>query len=105
MRLARASRKAATTSPQSGQGSVDEGDITSADPAIARNMPGGMYEITQELPKRDGEYEYRIKSINEPHERIMREIELLIISRSDCHNHRGRATAYTCLPNLRQRCA
>jgi len=29
--------------------------------AIARNMPGGMYEITQQLPKRNGEYEYRIK--------------------------------------------
>lgn len=51
-------------------------------PAIARNMSGGMYQITKELPKRDGEYEYRIKSINEPHERVMREIELLIISRS-----------------------
>jgi len=51
-------------------------------PAIARNLPGGMYEITKQLPKSDGEYEYRIKSINEPHERVMREIQLLIIRRS-----------------------
>jgi len=58
------------------------GQTINLSPAIAQNMPGGMYEITKELPKRNGEYEYRIKSINEPHERIMREIELLIISRS-----------------------
>jgi len=50
-------------------------------PAIARNMPGGIYEITQQLPKRNGEYEYRIKGINEPRERVMREIELLITCR------------------------
>ena len=49
---------------------------------IIRNMPGGMYEITKQLPKRKGEFEYRIKCINEPHERVVREIELLIISRS-----------------------
>jgi hypothetical protein len=51
-------------------------------PAIARNLPGGLYEITERLPKRKGEYEYRIKSVNDLHERVMREIELLIISRS-----------------------
>ena len=51
-------------------------------PAIARNMPGGMYQITAQLPKQNGEYEYRIKSINEPHERVIREIELLIIWRN-----------------------
>lgn len=50
--------------------------------AIARNMPGGTYQITKQLPRRNGEYEYRIKSINEQHERVMREIELLIICRS-----------------------
>jgi len=57
------------------------GQTVNLSPAIARNMPGGMYQITTQLPKRNGEYEYRIKSINEPHERVMREIELLIISR------------------------
>ena len=51
-------------------------------PAIARNMPGGTYEITKQLPERNGEFEYRIKNINEPHERVVREIELLIISRT-----------------------
>ena len=45
-------------------------------PSISRNVPGGSYEITKKLPERDGEFEYRIKSINEPHERVARESEL-----------------------------
>jgi hypothetical protein len=28
------------------------------------------------LPERDGELEYRIKSVNEPHERVVRESQL-----------------------------
>jgi hypothetical protein len=51
-------------------------------PAIARNMPGGIYKIIEQLPERNGGVEYRIKNINEPHERVVREIELLIIKRS-----------------------
>jgi len=39
-------------------------------------VPGGSYEITKKLPEHDGEFEYRIKSINEPHERVARESEL-----------------------------
>jgi hypothetical protein len=38
-------------------------------------MPGGAY-VTKRLPERDGEFEYRIKSINEPHERVVRESQL-----------------------------
>jgi hypothetical protein len=45
-------------------------------PAITRNIPGGSYEITKQLPERNGEFEYRIRSINEPHERVARESEL-----------------------------
>jgi hypothetical protein len=44
--------------------------------SISRNVPGGSYEITKKLPERDGEFEYRIKSMNEPHERVARESEL-----------------------------
>jgi hypothetical protein len=58
------------------------GQIVELSPAIARNIPGGVYKDTQQLPERNGEFEYRIKSVNEPHERVRREIELLIISRS-----------------------
>ena len=32
--------------------------------------------VTMQLPERDGEFEYRIRSPDEPHERIAREREL-----------------------------
>jgi hypothetical protein len=38
--------------------------------------PRGTYLVTKQLPERDGEFEYRIKSLGEPHERIARESEL-----------------------------
>jgi hypothetical protein len=40
------------------------------------NVPGGAYVVTKTLPARDGEFEYRVKSANEPHERVVRESEL-----------------------------
>jgi hypothetical protein len=43
---------------------------------MSRFAYGGVYEVTKKLPPRAGEYEYRIKSINEPHERVVRESEL-----------------------------
>ena len=52
------------------------GQLVQLAPSISRNVPGGSYEITKKLPERDGEFEYRIKSINEPHERVARESEL-----------------------------
>jgi hypothetical protein len=39
-------------------------------------VPGGAYEVIKVLPDPDGEREYRIKSANEPHERVARESEL-----------------------------
>jgi hypothetical protein len=36
----------------------------------------GGYVVTKRLPERGGEFEYRIKSISEPHERVARESEL-----------------------------
>ncbi len=36
----------------------------------------GMYVVTRQLPAREGEFEYRIKSPNAPHERNARESEL-----------------------------
>jgi hypothetical protein len=39
-------------------------------------VSGGAYVITKRLPERDGEFEYRIKSVNEPHERAVRESQL-----------------------------
>ena len=36
----------------------------------------GSYVVTMQLPERDGEFEYHIRSADEPHERIARESEL-----------------------------
>jgi hypothetical protein len=36
----------------------------------------GGYVVTKQLPERGGEFEYRIKSVSEPHERVARESEL-----------------------------
>jgi hypothetical protein len=44
--------------------------------AISRNVPGGAYEVTKQLPHNGREFEYRVKSASEEHERVMRESEL-----------------------------
>ena len=46
-------------------------------PAVSRNVPGGVYEVTKHLPHNGLEFEYRIKSANEPYERIAGESELV----------------------------
>ena len=40
------------------------------------NAPTGLYLVVAKLPKRDGEFEYRIKPINGSQEFIARESEL-----------------------------
>ena len=42
----------------------------------ARSAPHGTYVLMAELPEQDGEFQYRIKSIVERHERVARESEL-----------------------------
>jgi hypothetical protein len=46
-------------------------------PFSSQKIPGGAYVVTKKLPERDGEFEYRVKSANEPHERVVREGELI----------------------------
>jgi hypothetical protein len=41
-----------------------------------RDSARGAYEVTKQLPERDGQFEYRIKSSREPHERVVGESEL-----------------------------
>jgi hypothetical protein len=48
------------------------GELVAFNPAVSRFVPGGVYEVIKHLPG-NGEYEYRIKSANEPHERVARE--------------------------------
>ena len=50
--------------------------VTLATNVINRSATGGSYVVTKQLPERDGEFEYRIKSVSEPHERVARETEL-----------------------------
>jgi hypothetical protein len=45
-------------------------------PFTSRCDPGGVYEITKQLPENRGEFEYRVKGVNELHERVARESEL-----------------------------
>ena len=52
------------------------GQVVQLSPAASRNASGGTYVVTKQLPESAGEYEYRIKSIKEPHERLVRESEL-----------------------------
>jgi hypothetical protein len=52
------------------------GQLVQLAPAISRNVLGGTYEVTKQLPESGGELEYRIKSMNERHERVVRESEL-----------------------------
>jgi hypothetical protein len=52
------------------------GEIVTIRPALSRNVPGGLYEVTKQLPHNGREFEYRIKGVNEPHERVAGESEL-----------------------------
>ncbi|MFZ2140616.1 MAG: hypothetical protein WAV78_27445 [Xanthobacteraceae bacterium] len=52
------------------------GQLVQLVPAISRNVPRDSYEVTKKLPESRGEFEYRIKSMSEPHERVARESEL-----------------------------
>ena len=52
------------------------GEIVHLSPAITRNLPGGSYAVVKQLPASDDEFDYRIKNMKEPHERVARESEL-----------------------------
>ena len=49
----------------------------------------GAYVVIKRLPMRDGEFQYQIKSLTEPDERVVRESEL----RSNPLGRTGRQTA------------
>ena len=53
------------------------GEIVKLERTMARNLSGGAYKVIKQLPETDGgEFEYRIKSANEPYERVARESEM-----------------------------
>ena len=43
---------------------------------MRRNILGSAYIVTRKLPEHNGEFEYRVKSANELHERVVGESEL-----------------------------
>ena len=43
---------------------------------LSRERVPGVYQITQLLPPEGDEFQYRIKNVNEPHERVAKESEL-----------------------------
>jgi hypothetical protein len=45
-------------------------------PFPIQKIQGGAYTVTRKLPECNGEFEYCVKSANEPHERAVREGEL-----------------------------
>jgi hypothetical protein len=44
---------------------------------LSRERASGVYQVTQLLPPEGAAFQYRIKSANEPHERVAKEHELL----------------------------
>jgi hypothetical protein len=52
------------------------GETVTVSPSRNRNVPGGACVVTKHLPDNDDEPEYRIRSANEPYERVARESEL-----------------------------
>jgi hypothetical protein len=56
---------------------IKPGQVVFLQPTIFnRDAARGAYEVTKQLPERDGQFEYRVKSSREPHERVVREREL-----------------------------
>jgi hypothetical protein len=41
-----------------------------------RNSVPGSYEVKKQLPERNGEFEYHVKSSNEAHERVATESQI-----------------------------
>ena len=42
----------------------------------SRDGASGVYQVTQLLPAEGEAFQYRIKNVNEPHERVAKESEL-----------------------------
>ena len=56
------------------------GQMVAYDPNKGTWAARGAYVVTAKLPERDGEFEYRIRSALEEHERLARESELRAMS-------------------------
>ena len=52
------------------------GESVNLRPVASRIAPGGPYEVIKQLPHNGREFEYRIKSAGEEHERVAGESDL-----------------------------
>ena len=52
------------------------GEILELSPSVGLKVPDGAYEVIKQLPEINGQFQYRIKSVKEPHERVVRESQL-----------------------------
>jgi hypothetical protein len=52
------------------------GQTVFLDASVSQDIAGGAYIITKKLPEHNGEFEYRVRSVSEPYERVVREREL-----------------------------
>ena len=52
------------------------GESVTLTPSIRRNVSGGIYQVTKQLPHNGREFEYHIKSADEQHQRVARESDL-----------------------------
>jgi hypothetical protein len=43
---------------------------------LQRETASGIYKITQLMPPESGDHQYRIRSPNEPHDRVVKESDL-----------------------------
>ena len=62
------------------------GQVVDLIPRILRAAANGQYEVRQLMPASDrdaGDPSYRIKSIDEKHERVVFESDLMLVARSE----------------------
>ncbi len=52
------------------------GETVRYNAAFGRGGPSGFYKIVKQLPSETEDRQYRIKSANEPHERVVNETQL-----------------------------
>ena len=43
---------------------------------LGREKPSGTYKVTQLLPSENGDFQYRIRNFNGPHDRVVKESDL-----------------------------
>jgi hypothetical protein len=43
---------------------------------LGREKALGTYKVTQLMPSEGGDFQYRIRNLNEPHERVVKESDL-----------------------------